>query len=100
MTTSKRKRRSAKVADMDHVWRAVFLGDDCPEGVNPFVFLDYPFVLTNPELRASDPTASEALREAWPRLRAEVLREWRRRKRTGLPPGAVLDGKPKSTPKG
>ena len=81
----------------DRIWLAVFLGDDCPEGFNPFIYFDYEWAIRLPNDRGfTGMVLGPAAREAWPRLRDEMMAEWAKRGRKGLPPGAKhLEGKRK-----
>lgn len=85
MATKRYARHRART-EQDEAARAAFLGEPCPGGFNQFVFNCFEDALALGHEQHAD-----ALREAWPRLRLAVLREWKRRGRKGLPPGAVLD---------
>lgn len=82
----KRRLRNSAQTESDRAALAAFLGDPCPEGFNPFKFNCFEDVLALGHRQHAD-----VLLEAWPRLRADVLREWKRRKRQGSPPGCALD---------
>ena len=67
-------------------YRAALLGQPCPEGFNRFVYLDLEWALTGYRTEHA-----AAMRELWQAERADLVREWKRRGRRGLPPGAWFD---------
>ena len=82
----KRRPRAETQSAADAACMAAFLGDPCPPDFNPFIFNCFEDVLILGHRQHAEP-----LQEAWPRIRDQVMREWRRRGRKGPPPGCSLD---------
>lgn len=81
------KRQSRGTGNLDDIaWFAALIGDECPPGFSDIRFLMFQFAV-----EYGDPKYASDAREAWVRLRPKILAEWRRRRRTGPPPGALLD---------
>lgn len=67
-------------------YRAALLGDPCPEGFNQFTYFDLEHAL-----RGFPCEHTEVMRELWQVEGAALKREWKRRGRSGRPPGTVFD---------